>query len=249
MSHYLSVCQEWLSKYSEAASDPDIPIVDAHHHVWDVAGWRYMFDDLLADVRSGHRIVSSVFVQCYSMYRKEGPKELRACGETEFANGIAAMSASGMYGEARLCEGIVGTANLTTGEDVQKVLEVHLRAAGRRFRGIRQITAWDGDEEIHASRYGLPQGMMADAAFRAGLACLGRMGLSFDAYVFHTQLGELTALARAVPEVAIIVNHVGGPIGIGRFAGHRNEVMSEWKASMAQLAECPNVVVKLGGLG
>jgi L-fuconolactonase len=249
MSHYLSVRQEWLSKHNEAALEPDMPIVDAHHHVWDVAGWRYMFDDLLADVRSGHRIVSSVFVQCYSMYRKDGQKELRACGETEFANGVAAMSASGMYGEARLCEGIVGTANLTAGDGVQKVLEAHLRIAARRFKGIRQITAWDGDEEVHASRYGLPQGIMDDSAFRAGLTCLGRMGLSFDAYVFHTQLGELTTLARANPEVPIILNHVGGPVGIGRFKGQRDEVIADWKASIAQLAECPNVSVKLGGLG
>src|SRR5690349_18280101 len=123
MSHYLPVRPEWLAKTTEEAIDPGLPIVDAHHHVWDIPNWRYMFDDLLADTRAGHRIVSSVFVQCYSMYRKDGPKEMRSLGETEFANGVAAMSASGVYGEARLCEGIVGMVNLTAGDEAQRALE------------------------------------------------------------------------------------------------------------------------------
>jgi L-fuconolactonase len=249
MSHYLSVRPEWLAKTTEEAIDPQLPIVDAHHHVWDIPNWRYMFDDLLADTKAGHRIVSSVFVQCYSMYRKDGPKEERALGETEFVNGVAAMSASGVYGESRLCEGIVGMANLTAGEDVQRVLELHMQVAGPRFKGIRQITAFDAEEAIHNKKWGLAAGITEDTAFRAGFRCLGRLGLSFDAYVFHTQLHELAALARAEPGTTLVLNHVGAPLGIGRFAGRRDEVVKAWRAGIVDLAACPNVYVKLGGLG
>jgi predicted TIM-barrel fold metal-dependent hydrolase len=249
MSRHLPVRPTWLAKTTEAAIDPEIPIVDAHHHVWDIPNWRYMFDDLLSDTRSGHRIVSSVFVQCYSMYRRDGPRELRSLGETEFANGVAAMSASGIYGDARLCEGIVGMVDLTAGARARSILEAHMRIAGPRFKGVRQITAFDEEEAIHDKRRGLAAGIMADASFRAGIRCLGSLGLSFDAYVFHTQLRELANLARSEPGTVIVLSHVGTPLGIGRFSGRRDEVVDEWRAGILELAACPNVYVKLGGLG
>jgi len=183
------------------------------------------------------------------MYRKDGPKEMRSLGETEFANGVAAMSASGVYGETRLCEGIVGMVNLTAGDDAQRVLEAHMQAAGPRFKGVRQITAFDDEEAIHNKKWGLAAGITGDSAFRAGIRSLGRLGLSFDAYVFHTQLAELAALARSQPETTIVLNHVGAPLGIGRFAGQRDAVASAWRAGISELARCQNVVVKLGGLG
>ncbi|HVZ45778.1 MAG TPA: amidohydrolase family protein [Ramlibacter sp.] len=249
MSHYLPVRPDWLASYTETAIDPDVAIVDSHHHVWDIPEWRYMFEDVLADMRAGHRVIASVFVQCYSMYRKDGPKELRCIGETEFANGVAAMSASGVYGDTRICDGIVGMANLTAGAEVERVLEAHVRAAGERFKGIRQITAYDDEPAIHNKKWGLAAGIAGDAGFRAGYRRLGRMGLSFDAYVFHTQLGELAGLARAEPETTLVLNHVGAPVGIGRFAGQREAVAKAWRAGIAELAACPNVFVKLGGMG
>ena len=77
-------------------------------------------DELLADVRSGHNITKTVFIECGSMYRADGPAELKPVGETEFVNGTAAMSASGQYGPARLCSGIVGHADLRLGDRVAR---------------------------------------------------------------------------------------------------------------------------------
>jgi L-fuconolactonase len=238
-----------LSQWQEEILDPDLPIVDPHHHLWERPAWRYLFDDLLADLQSGHRIVATVFVQCRSMHRADGPEALRPVGETEFVNGVAAMSASGGYGPTRVCSGIVGHADLRLGARVQEVLEAHLRAGGGRFRGIRHIVAWDADASTLNPGNPAPAGLLADADFRAGFARLAPLGLSFDAWLYHPQLDELTDLARAFPETAIVLNHVGGPLGIGVYAGQRETVFARWRGAIRRLAACPNVSVKLGGLG
>ena len=184
------------------------------------------------------------------MYRESGPEEMRPVGEVEFVNGVAAMSASGIYGKSRVCAGIVGHADLAVGSRVEPVLAALMRAGSERFRGIRHITAWDADASVRNPAYSPPRGLMSDKTFRAGFAVLGRLGLSFDAWLYHPQLHELTDLARAFPDTPIVLNHVGGPIGIGAaYAGKRKEIFPAWAASVKGLAACPNVYVKLGGLG
>jgi L-fuconolactonase len=174
---------------------------------------------------------------------------MRHVGETEFANGMAAMSASGIYGSTRHCAGIVGHADLSLGSRVEPVLEAHLRAGGDRFRGIRHSSAWDEDAQVRNPGYSPPPGLLAERSFRQGFAVLARLGLSFDAWLYHPQIDELTDLARAFPESPIVLDHVGGPIGIRGYAGKRDEVFAGWKGSIKALAGCANVCVKLGGLG
>jgi L-fuconolactonase len=246
---YLPVRQDWLDRRREPALEPDLPIVDPHHHLWDRPGWRYLLDELVADTNSGHNILATVYVQARAMYRAAGPEEMRPVGETEFINGAAAMSASGIYGKTRHCAGIVGHADLTLGSRVEKVLAAHIRAGGDRFRGIRHITAWDADETVRNPAYSPPPKLLADKTFREGFAVLDRLGLSFDAWLYHPQIGELADLARAFPGAKIVLNHVGGPIGIGAYAGERKEVLAAWAPSIKALAACPNVHVKVGGLG
>ena len=203
-SPYLPVRDDWLARRTEAILEPGLPIVDPHHHLWDRPGWRYLLDDLLADTNSGHNIVATVFVQCRAMHRAGGPEEMRPVGETEFVNGVAAMSASGGYGKTKVCAGIVGHADLRLGARVQAVLEAHIRAGGGRFRGIRHITAWDADPTLMNPAYAPPPGLMADATFREGFARLAPLNLTFDAWLYHPQIDELTALAQAFPDTRIV---------------------------------------------
>jgi predicted TIM-barrel fold metal-dependent hydrolase len=248
-AHYIPVRDAWLARRVEPALEPGLPIVDPHHHLWDRADWRYLLDDLLADTNQGHNIVATVFVQCRAMHRATGPEAFRPVGETEFVNGVAAMSASGSYGKTEVCAGIVGHVNLMIGSQAGEVLDAHIRAGGGRFRGIRHISAWDPDPVIMNPAYQPPEDMLATAEFRAGFRELGRRGLTFDAWLYHPQIHWLTGLARAFPETQIVLDHVGGPLGIRGYAGKRDQVFADWKARMTELATCPNVHVKLGGLG
>jgi L-fuconolactonase len=208
-----------------------------------------MLDGLLADTNAGHNIVATVFVQCRAFHRADGPEAMKPVGETEFVNGAAAMCASGAYGKIRIAAGIVGHADLTLGDRVEPVLAAHERAGGGRFRGIRHITTWDADASILNPAYRPPRGLMAEQKFREGFKTLGRLGFSFDAWLYHPQIDEVTALARACPDTKIVLNHVGGPVGIGAYAGKHAEVIPVWAASIKALAACENVYVKLGGLG
>ena len=212
---YLMPRQAWLDRRVEAILEPERPIIDPHHHLWDRPGWRYLIEDLLADTNSGHNILGTVFVQARAFHRADGPEHLRPVGETEFVNGVAAMSASGVYGPTRLCAGIVGHANLTLGDRVQETLERHIRVAGGRFRGIRHIAAYDADEGLNNPGNPAPPHLLGQADFRAGFARLAPLGLSFEAWVYHPQVDEVTALAQAFPETKIVLNHVGGPLAIG----------------------------------
>jgi len=247
-SPYLAVREDWLRRRREIVLEPELPIVDPHHHLWDRPGWRYLLPDLLADIDTGHNIVATVFIQCRAMHRASGPEEFRPVGETEFVNGIAAMSASGGYGPTRICAGIVGHVDLRLGARAEAVLAAHVQAGGGRFRGIRHITAWDPDPTVLNPAYSPPPGLLGDATFRQGFAKLAPMNLSFDAWLYHPQIDELTALARAFPATPICLNHVGGPLAIGAYAGKRDAVFSAWSKSIRALAQCPNVVVKLGGM-
>ena len=239
----------WLAKQPpEPILEPELPIIDTHHHLWERRDHRYLLHELLADLRTGHNVVATVFVECRAMYRADGPSELRPVGETEFVAGIAAMSDSGLYGPTRVAAGIVGFADLTLGDRVEPVLQAQLRAGGGRFRGVRHSAAWDASEVICNSAVAAGPHLMKRTDFRAGLARLTALGLSLDAWVFHPQLADAVDLARAFPAANIIVGHVGGPLGYGPYAGKRDEVFASWKAGISELATCPNVVMKLGGM-
>ena len=247
-SSYLPVRNDWLARRTEAILEPELPIVDPHHHLWERPDWVYMLPDLLADINSGHNIIATVFVQCRSMHRAGGPEAFRPVGETEFVNGVAAMSASGGYGPSKMCAGIVGHVDLRAGRQANDVLEAHIRAGGGRFRGIRHITAWDADPSLMNPAYAPPPRLMYDETFRQGFACLAPLNLSFDAWLYHPQIRDLIDLARAFPGTQICLDHVGGPLAIGSYAGRRDEIFTEWSRSIRELATCDNVVVKLGGL-
>jgi predicted TIM-barrel fold metal-dependent hydrolase len=247
---------------------PELPIIDPHHHLWDwtpvlpaaprsthpMAGIshqtpRYVFDELLADCRgTGHNVVGTVFVQCGAFYRAGATEAMKVVGEVEFVNGVAAQSASGLYGDFRACAGIVGHADLTLGDGAAAVLEAEVAAGNGRFRGIRHIAAHDADPDVLGPLGHAPAGLFADAQFRKGFAHLGRLGLTFDAWILEPQLPELIALARAFPDQKIVLDHVGTPLGLGVYTGRQEENFARWKASILELAKSPNVFVKLGGL-
>jgi L-fuconolactonase len=249
-SPHLRVRPDWLARREEEILDPDLPIVDPHHHLVDRENTgRYLLYDLLADTRSGHNITATVYLEWLSMYRADGPAEMRPVGEVEFANGVGAMAASGTYGKTRVCAGVVGYADLMLGARVEPVLEAMITGGGARFRGIRFISASHPDDAARGSSVNRPAGLLIEPKLREGFARLAPLGLSFDAWMYHTQLGELVDLARAFPETPIVLDHVGGPIGLGPYAGKRDEVFAEWKRSMTEVAACSNVHVKLGGLG
>jgi predicted TIM-barrel fold metal-dependent hydrolase len=241
----------WLAKRTEAALEPGLPIIDPHHHFWETSQrGRYLLPDLLADIGGGHNIVSTVFLECRAMYRKAGSREVAPVGEVEFVNGIAAMSASGNYGPCRVAEAIVGGGDLTVGARVRELLEAEIAVAGGRLRGLRHGVAWDGSDAVgkYSSR-AVPEHQVRDAKFREGMAQLAPLGLSFESWQYHPQLSDAVDLARAFPNTTIILNHVGGILGVGPYAGHRAEVLAGWKKDIAELAKCPNVNMKLGGLG
>lgn len=242
----------WLSRRPpEAALEPDLPIVDAHHHLWDLRafGSRYLFDDLVADLQTGHRIEATVFVEAAAMYRRRGPEHLKSLGEIEFARGMGAMADSGLYGSCRIAAAIVAQVDLRLGDAAGEVLDLALEAAGGRLRGVRHQTPFEAGEIGSYLRHRMPEHLLADGTFQAGAKQLARRGLAFDAWLFHPQLPDVAALARAVPDLPIVVNHVGGLLGAGVYRAQRAEAMRAWRQDMAALARLPNVHVKLGGLG
>jgi predicted TIM-barrel fold metal-dependent hydrolase len=247
-----STNHDWLALTREEPIDPALPICDPHHHLWDArterVAPRYLIDEITADVSAGHNIVSTVFIECGAMYRADGPVAFRPVGETEFVNGIAAMSASGLYGRARIAAGIVGTVDLRLGRAAAEVLDVHIAAGGGRFRGIRRAGAWDPADTVPKHRTEPGPGLFLRDDFRAGFALLAPRRLTFEAWCYHRQISDVTTLARAFPETTIILNHFGGPLGVGPYAGKAEEVYAEWRRAITELATCPNIVVKLGGI-
>jgi len=258
---------------SEPIIEPELEIVDSHHHLWcfsdaevgsmekDAAiatrglgqtlrcsGYgRYLFDEFMADLQSGHNVRASVFVQAFSMYRATGPEELRSVGEVEFVNGVAAMGASGLFGDVRPCAGIVGGADLALGEAVEDVLLAHIQAGGGRYRGVRPGNHYDADPSILGG-WGVPH-LLLDARFRTGVARLAPLGLLFEVMVLEPELPDVIDLAHAFPDTRIVLDHVGTPIGIGRYAGWREERFPIWHRNIRALSRCDNVVIKLSGLG
>ena len=238
----------WAKQRTEEALEPELPIIDPHHHVWDDERGRYLIHELAEDVNSGHNILATVFIEAGSMYRKDGPTSMKPVGEVEFVNGIAAMSASGRYGSARLCEGIVGHADLMLGDNVQPVLEGIIAAGNGRLRGIRHGVCWDTGKAASFGRRQVPQHQVLDPVFRKGFARLAPAGLSFESWQFHPQLPDVADLLKAFPETSVILNHVGGVLGIAPHT-NRDEVFKTWRGHIQALSKFPNLTIKLGGLG
>ena len=233
-----STNQDWLAKTPETALEPDLPICDPHHHLWDFRPGgvqkRYFLDEMLDDLAGGHNVVSTVFIECGTMLRADGPRPMRFVGETEFANGQAAMSASGQYGPARIAAGIVATAELMAGDAVGAVLDAQIAAGNGRVKGIREGAFWHPSPEVRNHRTEPPEGLFGRDDFRAGFRQLARRDLTFDMLCF--------------PDTVMILNHLGGPIGVGPYAGKADEVFADWRGKIDAIAELPNVVVKLGGV-
>lgn len=228
--------------------DPHIPIIDAHHHLFDHPGWRYLPEDFREDLATAGNVVGSVFVQGSWGYREEGPAALRPVGETEWVESLAALCGDA-GDERRICAGIVGFADLQLGAAVDAVLEAHLAAAPTRFRGIRHVAAWDADPVYHEPTNAAAPGLLLDARFQQGFARLARYGLTYDCWIFSPQLPDVIALARRFPDTTIVLDHLGTPPGIGSYEAKRPAVLEAWQRDIRELAKCPNVVVKIGGMG
>ena len=236
----------WLATLQEDVIEPELPIIDPHHHLWIRNGYTYLMPELAADLASGHNIVATVYAECHSMYRKSGPKEQRSLGETEFVRGQAAMSASGEFGEARACDVMFGNVDLTFGSAVEPILEQHIGASGGRFRGVRVSSGWHEDSKI--GNVSAEPNLLMDPRVNQAVAIASGMGLSLDCWLYHTQLDEVAQLADAHPEMTIILNHVGTPILGGPYKGKSDEVFKEWKAAIVRVSNRENVLVKLGAL-
>ncbi|OGP49589.1 MAG: amidohydrolase [Deltaproteobacteria bacterium RBG_13_43_22] len=239
---------EWLAQVVEEIVEPERPIVDPHHHLWERPGGRsYLLKDLWADTGSGHRIVKTVFIECHASYRTEGPEHLRPIGETEFVAGIAAESAKGGKGRAEI-SAIVAHADLTLGHQLEEVLQAHEEAGQGLFKGIRHAGASDKNKEVFFIPGRAPEHLYQREDFRQGLKVLARRGLTYDTWHYHHQNPAFAELARAVPETRMILDHFGTPLGVGPYRDKREEIFAQWKKDIAEIAKCENVFAKLGGL-
>jgi predicted TIM-barrel fold metal-dependent hydrolase len=238
----------WLALSAEEILDPEQSIVDAHHHLWTEPGNHYLMDDLLADLATGHRIAATVFVQCHHGYRESGPAHLRCVGETERIESMG-RDARLRHPHLQPCAGIIGFADLLDSAMLDKVIEAHLSAAPTHFRGVRQSVARDSHFPDGIVIRPASPGMMSEAAFRNGLRTLAGHNLTFDAMLYHEQIRELTALAQDVPDATIILDHYGCPLGVGHYRGREHETFDLWRRDIKELSLCPNVSVKLGGMG
>ena len=252
---------------TEEILEPDLPIIDPHHHLWDlrpllpmfpeprhdfieaIAGAAYYtFDELQADTQTGHRIIGTVFMECGAFYDASRSDAMKPVGEVEFVNGVAAQGASGLYGEYRPCAAIMGHADLTLGDGVRPVIEALAAAGNGRFRGIRHQGAWDANADVLGPPFHAPEGLYGSDAFRAGFAAFAEHELVFDAWLLEPQLADVLALARAFPNQAIVLDHCGTPLNIANYRGTLHQNFDRWRQAIRAIAECPNVSVKLGGL-
>ena len=245
---------DWLDLTPEPTVEPEIPICDPHHHFWDfrtqrIPYHRYLLHELADDIGSGHNVRSTVFVEARAMYRADGPEEMRPVGEVEFVQGLAAASASGLYGPGRAAAAIIGHANLNLGEGVEPVLDALQAASPNRSRGIRHGVTWDPHPEVENTAAHKIERQMATETFRAGARVLARRGLSLEGWMYFPQMPELADLAKAIPDLTIILNHIGGLLRVGPYANRDNEVMDTWRSGIDAVAACPNINMKLGGIG
>ena len=238
--------EAWLGLVDEDIIEPDLPIIDPHHHLWHRPDSTYLLTELVADVTSGHRVIGTVFAECRSMYRELGPEYLKPVGESEFVVGIAAMSASGMYGDAKLCSAFFGGVDFLADEGIGRTIDAHTLRGGGRFCGVRLSCGWDADPGI--PNIAPTAGLLADSRVRDGINLLASRNLSLDVWIYHTQLLELAELLDECPGIVVILDHVGSPILGGSYKHKRDEVFTDWRKSLAEVAKRPNVFVKLGAL-
>ncbi|MDG2141220.1 MAG: amidohydrolase family protein [Gammaproteobacteria bacterium] len=234
----------WLHLTQEETLEPDLPICDAHHHLWEYPNNRYLLEEYLDDTAKGHNIISSVFVECLSGYLTNLSESAAPTGETKFVQELAIKNKN----KTAVAAGIVSFADLLLGDPVAEILEAHIAMSPNRFKGIRHACGWDASPLIRNSHTQPPKSLYLDKNFRTGFAKLSKYNLTFDAWLYHAQLGELLSLARAFPEQPIILDHVGGPLGIGPYKGKRTEILTTWKSMTKELAKCDNIIVKLGGI-
>ena len=247
-----STNQAWLEQVKEDALEPDLPICDPHHHLWEqrdrAVQPHYALEEILDDVTRGHNIVSTVFIECGAEFKNDGPEAFRCIGETDYVAGIAERAAGNPDIRTNIAAGIVGTADLKIGDAVADVLDAQIEAGRGRFRGIRLGCLWHKSPDIRDHRTNPPQGLMLRDDFRTGFRHLSSRNLSFEVWCCHPQIPEATDLARAFPDTTIVLDHFGGPLGVGPYAGKADEVFEDWKRMIGELAVYPNVVAKLGGL-
>ena len=236
----------WLAMLQEEILEPELPIIDPHHHLWVRNGYTYLMPELAADLASGHNIIATVFAECHSMYRADGAEVQRSLGETEFVRGQAAMSASGGFGSTRACEVMFGNVDLTLGGGVESMIEQHIEASGGGFRGLRLSSGWHADGKI--PNVADQANLLIDPRVNEAVDVINRMGLSLDCWLYHPQLDEVAQLADAYPDLIIILNHVGSPILGGPYRGRTHEVFAQWSAAIARVSERENVYVKLGAM-
>jgi len=237
----------WLATTIEEALEPHLEICDPHHHLWDHPKERFLVEELKAETGAGHNVVETVYVDCMSGYFTDGPPAMAPVGEVVFA---AEQAAASRATPGAQIAAIVGCADLRLGDEVKPVLEAMIERGGGLFSGIRHATSWDADPKVHNSHMNPAQGEMGSAAFRRGFEVLTReLGLSYDAWLYHPQLPEVLDLARTYPDSTIVLDHLGGPLGVGPYAGRRDEILAWWRPVMAEIAACPNVFLKVGGIG
>jgi predicted TIM-barrel fold metal-dependent hydrolase len=240
--------EQWLALAEEPVIDADMPIIDSHHHLWTENAVPYLGAEIMRDLASGHRVEATVFVQAHYGYRDDLPPELAPIGETEKVRGIAqACAASGC--PTRVAAAIVAFADLTRGTEVARVLDAHKEAAQGSLCGIRHSVSRDSNFPEGIVLRPAPAGLLLDQSYRDGLRTLAAHGLSYDAMLYHQQIPELAATASAIPDLPIILDHLGTKLGVGPYALAERETFAQWRASMAELARCPNVSVKIGGMG
>jgi len=245
---HIGIRPEWLALRTEAALEPDLPIIDAHHHLWEFPDKRYRAQDLLDDLASGHNIRATVFVECKTHYDTDGPAERASAGEMRFAL-AEAREAAALGTSTRVGAAFVGNVDLTLGEAAGAALDHLMDASEGRLSSIRNIAVWHADPTVRPSAATPPPRLLLDPSFQAGIAQLAPRGIAFDAWLIHTQLPELCQLAGKFGDTPIVLNHVGGPLALGPYRGHRDEVFAAWRDGIVTLSRCSNVHVKLGGFG
>ena len=236
--------EDWLNQVEEDILEPELPFIDAHHHLWLRSGQPYLASEYFKDTCTGHKVIASVFAECHSMYRRHGPEDSKPVGESEFVSGIGAMSDSGAFGDTRICEAMFGAVNLMLGDKVGAILEAHEIASGGRFRGVRvAANHYPGFySSVDDPNY------LKQSSVLSAIACLAERGHSLDCWVYHTQLDQIAELAMSFPDLTIILNHFGVPILGGPFRGKTEEVFNDWRAQIVKVAQYQNVVLKLGAL-
>ena len=241
----------WLAQTQEATLEPELPICDPHHHLWThrpepLAYQEYLLPELAADINTGHNVRSTVFIEVRAEYRTDGPEEMRPVGEVEFVQKIADESASGAHGPGRAAAAIIGKADLKMGEGVRPVLEALQAASPNRFRGVRHSVGWAASPDVVDREI---RGVLGSDGYRAGARVMAQMGLVLENSLYFPQLDELADFANAVPDLTIVLNHVGGLLRVGPYANRDDEVLAEWRRGVATAAKCPNIIMKLGGVG